>query len=65
MAQTVHISHIKIDDIRTVVQSDSSQERSGVYRINSKLIISETFSETERIPLPSLTFKTAANPASA
>ncbi|XVJ69727.1 MAG: OsmC family protein [Rhizobacter sp.] len=38
---------IAVDDIRTDVQSDNSQERAGLYRITSKLSISGTFSDAE------------------
>lgn len=38
---------IAVDDIRTEVVSDASQERAGVYRITSKLLISGTFSDAE------------------
>ena len=38
---------IAVDDIRTEVTSDASQERAGVYRITSKLVISGTFSDAE------------------
>ena len=38
---------IAVDDIRTEVTSDASQERAGVYRITSKLVISGAFSDAE------------------
>ncbi len=38
---------IAVDDIRTEVHSDNSQERSGVYRITTKLVISGTISDAE------------------
>ena len=38
---------IAVDDIRTELVSDASQERAGVYRITSKLLISGTFSDAE------------------
>lgn len=38
---------IGVDGIRTEVTSDASQERAGVYRITSKLVISGTFSDAE------------------
>ena len=38
---------ISVDDIRTEVVSDASQERAGVYRITSKLLICGTFSDAE------------------
>ncbi len=38
---------IAVDDIRTEVTSDDSQERSGVYKIATKLVISGTFSDAE------------------
>lgn len=38
---------IAVDDIRTEVQSDSSQERSGVYTLSTKLVISGSFSDAE------------------
>lgn len=38
---------IAVDDIRTEVTSDASQERAGVYRITSKLVISGVFSDAE------------------
>lgn len=36
-----------VDDIRTEVQSDSSQERSGVYRITTRLVITGAISDAE------------------
>jgi putative redox protein len=36
-----------VADIRTEVSSDASQERAGMYRIASKLVISGTFSDAE------------------
>ena len=38
---------IAVDDIRTEVISDASQERAGVYRITSRLVISGRFSDAE------------------
>jgi len=38
---------IAVDDVRTEVVSDNSQERSGVYKLNTKLVISGAFSDTE------------------
>jgi putative redox protein len=38
---------IAVDDIRTEITSDSSQERAGVYRIATKLVISGAFSDAE------------------
>lgn len=38
---------IAVDDIRTEVTSDSSQERAGVYKLNTKLVISGTFTDAE------------------
>ena len=38
---------IAVDDIRTEVASDASQERAGVYRITTKLVISGSFSDAE------------------
>ena len=42
---------IAVDDIRTEVHSDNSQERSGVYRITTKLVISGTISDAEFVQL--------------
>lgn len=38
---------IAVDDIRTEVVSDSSQERSGVYKLRTKLIIHGAISDAE------------------
>lgn len=38
---------IVVDDIRTEVVSDGSQERAGVYRITTKLVISGAISDAE------------------
>lgn len=38
---------IAVDDIRTEVTSDDSQERAGVYKIHTKVVISGTFSDAE------------------
>ncbi len=38
---------IAVDDVRTEVVSDNSQERSGVYKLNTKLFISGTISDAE------------------
>lgn len=38
---------IAVDDIRTEVVSDGSQERSGVYKLTTKLVISGAFSDAE------------------
>ncbi len=38
---------IAVDDIRTEVTSDDSQERAGVYTIHTKVVISGTFSDAE------------------
>ena len=38
---------IAVDDIRTEITSDSSQERAGVYRMATKLVISGAFSDAE------------------
>ncbi len=38
---------IAVDDIHTEVSSDASQERAGVYRITSTLVISGAFSDAE------------------
>lgn len=39
--------NIAVDDIHTEVVSDNSQERSGVYRLNTRLVISGSFSDAE------------------
>jgi putative redox protein len=36
-----------VDDIRTEVTSDASQERAGVYRITTRLVISGHLSDAE------------------
>lgn len=38
---------IAVDDIRTEVVSDASQERSGVYKLSTRLVISGTLSDAE------------------
>ena len=38
---------IAVDDVRTEVVSDSSQERSGIYKLQTTLIISGSFSDAE------------------
>ena len=38
---------IAVDDVRTEVVSDNSQERSGVYKLRTNLVISGTFSDAE------------------
>jgi putative redox protein len=38
---------IAVDDVRTEVVSDNSQERSGVYKLHTKLVISGAFSDAE------------------
>lgn len=38
---------IAVDDIRTEVVSDASQERSGVYKLSTRLVISGTISDAE------------------
>ncbi len=38
---------IAVDDVRTEVVSDNSQERSGVYKLTTKLIISGAISDAE------------------
>lgn len=38
---------IAVDDVRTEVVSDNGQERSGIYKIATKLVISGTFSDAE------------------
>lgn len=38
---------IAVDDIRTEVVSDNSQERSGVYKLTTKLVISGAISDAE------------------
>lgn len=39
--------NIAVDDIHTEVVSDNSQERSGIYKLSTKLVISGTFSDAE------------------
>jgi putative redox protein len=36
-----------VDDVRTEVVSDNSQERSGVYKVRAKLVISGAISDAE------------------
>ncbi|MES2951392.1 MAG: OsmC family protein [Pseudomonadota bacterium] len=38
---------IAVNDVRTEVTSDDSQERAGVYKIHTKVVISGTFSDAE------------------
>lgn len=38
---------IAVDDVRTEVVSDNSQERSDVYKLHTNLVISGTFSDAE------------------
>lgn len=38
---------IAVDDIRTEVVSDASQERSGVYKLSTRLVISGAISDAE------------------
>ena len=38
---------IAVDDIRTEVVSDASQERSGVYKLSTRLVISGSISDAE------------------
>lgn len=38
---------IAVDDIHTEVVSDNSQERSGVYKLHTKLVIGGSFSDAE------------------
>ena len=38
---------IAVDDIHTEVTSDNSQERAGVYKLTTKLVISGTINDTE------------------
>ena len=38
---------IAVDDVRTEVVSDNSQERTGVYKLHTKLVISGGFSDAE------------------
>ena len=38
---------IKVDDIRTVVERDDSQERAGVYRLAARLQISGDLTDTQ------------------
>jgi putative redox protein len=38
---------ITVDDVRSEVQSDATQERAGVYRIHSKLVISGSMTDAE------------------
>jgi putative redox protein len=38
---------IAVDDVRTEVTSDNNQERSGVYKLNTKLVISGSISDAE------------------
>ena len=39
--------NIAVDNIHTEVLSDNSQERAGVYKLTTKLVISGTFSDAE------------------
>lgn len=38
---------ISVDDIHTEVVSDNSQERAGVYKLNTRLVISGSISDAE------------------
>jgi putative redox protein len=46
-----------VDDIRTEVQSDNSQERAGVYRLQTKLVISGAISDAELAQLAAVAEK--------
>jgi len=48
---------IAVDDIRTEVTSDKSEERAGVYRIATKLVVSGTFSDAEFAQLQTVAAK--------
>jgi len=38
---------IAVDDVHTEVTSDDSQERAGVYKLHTKVVVSGTFSDAE------------------
>ena len=38
---------IAVDDIRTEVTSDDSQERAGIYKLHTRVVVSGTFSDAE------------------
>ena len=38
---------IAVDDIHTEVTSDDSQERAGIYKLHTKVVISGTFTDAE------------------
>ena len=38
---------IPVDDIKTVIQRDASQERTGIYRLDTTLQISGAFSDAQ------------------
>lgn len=48
---------IAVDDIRTEVVSDNSQERAGVYKLSTKLVISGALSDAELAQLAAVAEK--------
>lgn len=48
---------IAVDDIHTDVVSDSSQERNGVYKLSTRLVISGSFSDAELAQLAAVAEK--------
>jgi len=49
--------NIAVDDIHTEVLSDNSQERAGVYKLNTRLVISGNFSDAELAQLTAVAEK--------
>ena len=48
---------IPVDDIKTVIQRDASQERAGIYRLDTTLQISGAFSDAQLHELASVAQK--------
>lgn len=49
--------NIAVDDVRTEVSHDSSQERNGVYKLSTRLVISGNFSDAELAQLTAVADK--------
>ena len=49
--------NISVDDIHTEVVRDDSQERSGVYKLSTRLVISGSFSDAELAQLTAVAEK--------
>ncbi|MBT3068563.1 OsmC family protein [Rhodoferax sp. U11-2br] len=49
--------NIAVDDVHTEVSHDSSQERNGVYKLSTRLVISGNFSDAELAQLSAVADK--------